>query len=420
MNFLALIQMRFLLTGIMILLVAWRGYTQNLISFHITATGKVVAITQSPNKLSPFNPDYLLPYSEKKVIAPQDTVETEIIYFSPYGKHITPFTKLAVQHDSLLLFETPVFGSPGELVNSTDLTAFHQVPSDCNYWQKQDAFTYKFSCFGTGPFGRQITQIWKLDHQQRVAQIEEYDFRNDKVMSVKLIYNSKNQVQRISQHYYRRDYWMSHVRIDTANVHRIWKFDSQGRVVFWMQYAGPYRELNDAKVASYAQQLKQSIKTHTRDPKIEFDGIDIRAVLSYEYGSKGLATVNYCYQEMLDEFHPSYYRRHYQSDSLFYDSNGRIEKYVCSLNKQGYQCTILFQYNEATGQIARSVCTSRYPDNWITENSTEQYYEFKSSGKISFMQKLRYKRQYRRTNDGSSPPPYQLENETLQWVLWNN
>lgn len=391
--------------------------SQALISLQVNGYGKVVANITCPPILNPILPIYLNRALIQKNAVKKDSLETESIYFSGYGKHVSPFAMRTICADSLNLFHSFLFGNPQQLVNSTDLTQFRNVPTDCSEWQELSTHTYEFSCYLLGPYGYNLKQLWTLDSKQRVKEIIQYDQQGYINMRLTIFYTPENQVASFKQQLYRRDEGFSVPRVDSAIVNTVWVRDQNKRMMLMFKYAGVYKPIANKKIVAYGDELIQSIVDREHHSQTAFDGIDVRELVVYQYGKYGVERVYFCHQEMLDEFNPTYYKRYLLVDSLFYDQGGRITKYVCTSNKQGYFNQAQFFYTNDSNQVAYSKSTTLYPDNWFTETQNEQWYRY-NNGRVSYMRILKKERQYKRPLSNDTIPPFRIDYEKEDWMEW--
>ncbi len=390
---------------------------QQLIALQLNGEGHLVARIERPCKWNPASPSFLKELSFRTDTTCNDTIIKESIWYASTQKTVLPLRKECTCPEKMQLLDRSLFGASDELINSKDVYDFVNTPSDVQNWQQIDPHTWQLRSYLSNPYTRDVNDLLITDRLNRVKELKQFNQHNEVQYQLNYYYTTNNLVEHTTHYYYHYDYVFTPPSIQKSEVQTVWVYDKQQRVIMMMRYNGRYRPFTNTDVNKYKVELSKVLKKEGRSNK-EFDSLDIREVLLYNYGPFGIESVLRCQQEVAGEFFPHYYERRYLSDSVYYDSKGRIIKCITHQNQRDEKKELLLDYNVATGQIEHTSGYRIQRGNWFNEDLVEQWFEFKQQGKISYSRVERFRRTYKRPAPNQIIAPPTFENSQDDWYEW--
>lgn len=162
-----------------------------------------------------------------------------------------------------------------------------------------------------------------------------------------------------------------------------------------LSYNGTYRKFTEQELEVYTKLVETAIRTGKHE-RISFNTIDIQSLLIYNNGSNGPEQVNYYSKFTSTEDVPVFV-----SDSLNYDSKGRISHYVSGkfgFQYRPYWVELVYEYEPGSSRLKQVVFhryNERENESWV-DNRTIQYFTYDSKGRINSVieQQFHHERKY--------------------------
>ena len=351
---------------------------QIFFSPHITSTGTVTPLIQ-PKTASDIYHMPFFKYSDCIAIHCSDSILANSFFegaclddfdFTSSILNYRRFTKWANNPDPLSIEELDVSGIDDR-------------------WQQVNPTTWTYSS-STGISGEYTNrQTWKADEKKRLKKITRWYNETKGEIEIEYFYNLQGVLERITT----TNYDINNQR--PLQSHKVWFYDGKERTRMLLSYNGTYRKFTEQELEVYTKLIETAIRTGKHE-RISFKTIDIQSLLIYNNGANGPEQVNYYSKFASTEDVPVFV-----SDSVNYDSKGRISRYVSGkfgFEYRPYWVELVYEYEPGSSRLKQVVFhryNERENESWV-DNRTIQYFTYDSKGRINSVieQQFHHERKY--------------------------
>jgi len=359
---------------------------QILLSPHITSTGNVIPLIQ-PKTASdiynmPFfkNSDYLRLHCRDSILANS--------FFEGACLDDFDFTSTILNDRRF-----------SQWVNNPHPFYLEELEVSYNdRWNQVDPVTWTYSSINRIKDQEYSNyQTWKADEKRRLKKITRWYNETKPNIEIEYFYNPHGVLERITTtHYDINDQ-------QPRQSHQVWFFDEKRRTRMIISYDGNYRKIAEQDLNLYTKLIETGIRTGIHE-RISIDSIDIQSLIIYNNGTNGPEQVNYYAKYARTADAPVFV-----SDSLNYDSQGRISRYVSgkhSYQFRPYWVELIYEYEPQSSRLKQVVFHRHNEREYESkiDNRTVQYFTYDSKGRINSVieQQFHLERKY---NEGKYNEP---------------
>lgn len=287
------------------------------------------------------------------------------------------------------------------------------VQGENDRWKQENPLTWTYS--STQGIRGEYTnrQTWIADEKKRLKTITKWYDHNKPELEIEYFYNQQGQLERIST----TNYDINHQQAQKS--HRVWLLDEKGRNRMMITYKGSYHRFTEEELGIATKRVETAIRTNT-PKKIALDSTEIESLLIYNYGAYGPEQVNYYSKYALVDDVPVFV-----SDSLNYDSQGRITRYLSGKFAFQYRpnwVELVYTYEPRSSRLKQLVFhryNERENESWI-DNKTIQYLSYDSKGRISSITEQQFHLERKYLQGKYTEPEEQLLQQNKQDFIYKS
>ncbi len=384
---------------------------QRLVWLQQTATGSVVPIIHPKPVIDPCQPSFSSDYEYFVNWNCEDSLFTHLDFHSPkYGNSTENKTQKCCHRE--IDFAYPFLVYYHHWINNPDLYQFIHIKSGFSWWTEKDLYTrelkssdHVYVC-GNDRTGHTIHehQIWQLDSNFRVKSITDINEQDNTESHFNFTYTAFGKIKTMSGAQYNP--------YDSASIEQTqqeWFYDERGRENMMLRYSGPKQNPGTKTLQFLKQELSRQIKKgRSKLPQL-IDSLNLETVLVYNYGKFGLEQANCFYNPTEYSIDLNYY-----SDSIFYNSAGKIVGFKGGINMDGDWSQLWYSYDAATGRLSRVTGRehSAAVDRGADEAKVQQWFSYRNGRVSSLVEKI-YEIDYEYKNEKYVNPKERLNEERV-------
>ena len=383
---------------------------QRLVRLQQTANGSVIANIHPKFIIDPIMPGFSSNYKYSINFDCADSLFSHLKFHSPsYGDQEEETAELKCYNQ--IDFSYSYFFDNDVWVNNSDLFPLIRWPSNFMQWQGHGNGKWEFKnswhgyVCGNDKTGLTVTehQIWQLDEQQRIKIIYQLNSEGKTEHRYDYTYTSFGKIQTST----RTDYYNDSTSY--TQHQREWFYDNKQRDAMIISYDGIHQKYNTKTLAQFKQILNEQLKTGQSSLTNLLDSNQVKELVIYNYGKFGVEQVN-CY------FNPDEYTSDidFYSDSIFYNVDGKIIRYVGGKSMTGNSGELNYVYDKVSGRLAKVTGRnySECADRGCNEVKILQWFSYRNNKVSSLTEKI-FEIRYQYKEEKYVNPTEELDEERV-------
>ncbi|PBQ34696.1 hypothetical protein CNR22_23945 [Sphingobacteriaceae bacterium] len=373
--------------------------------------GQVVANLHPRFKIDPLQPVFMSNFDYVDRVLCGDTFFSHLDFHSPRWGDMKEDKTFSICNRSLDFSFQFIFCNHHGWIGSSDLYELLRLPTGSMSWFPEEKNSYRMTSYrhdyvcsnDSHGYDSYDDQVWQVDKDGRVESIFIYSKDSDDSVGkllerVDLDYTSFGKIQKIT---YREFYGTK--TACTNQWQREWYYDEQHREAMMINYSGSPRKFNSNEINSYNYLLNQAITSQSTVFKAKLDSNNIDNMVLYTYGTFGIEQVNGYYA-------PADYTniRHYYTDSIFYNPEGKIVRYVGGYDMMGSSGEMLYCYDNESSRLMSVTGRSK----GCIYKKVQQWFSY-TDNKVSSLREKIYDLQPVYMAEKQSDPVEKLQEERL-------